>query len=182
MEIATWQATHWLTLALTTAAVGGLLIGEHYAAPIVAQRLGVQGGTESGRRLPARWNYAIGLVTDAGLLLLWAAVAQVTVDLSVWAVLLTCMALAGVPDWRVHRREEADRDRELQAAWARLAALQLAGIDPRHYSRAQALLESLCILAGAIAKDRRDMTLILSQLMPLVEMARAGQDDLRGAK
>jgi len=158
--IPTLSPGQFLGLALVTAIIAGALSLEHYAL---------------GRRCwPRRHYYAIGLLTDAGLLLAWAGIEQVQLNLGTAALLLFAGCLAGVPDYLLLQR----RDKRLMQAWremvdrngrlaARLAKLMLLG-NHRVRNQVTDLVESLGFVLGSMRKDLEDMQILVRNLEPLL--------------
>lgn len=148
------------TLAMATAIIAGALLLEHVAF---------------GKTLSKENRYAMGFLTDAGILLAWGAIRDIHLDPVAALLILATGCVAGVPVYVVLHREQA---REL-AQWnylvetnralaSELALLQVAGNGHR-YSRAHDLIESICFIHGGVAKDLTDMQLLVSQLQPLLD-------------
>lgn len=119
-----WSLETWQSLVRATALVAGALVVEHYAVILIGRLLNKRSGATEradGWGPPARFNYAVGLVTDAGGLLLWAGLLGVAMTPLVAAVLLVAMGAAGGPDFIIHLLEER-RARELQAERERAEA------------------------------------------------------------
>lgn len=153
-------ATDLWTLAGSTAIIAGALLLEYAAF---------------GKTVTKENRYAMGFLTDAGLLLAWGAIRDIHLDSVTAVFILIAGSVAGVPVYIVLLREQA---RE-QAQWdyltetsralaSELALLRIVGNGHR-YSRAHDLLESLCFLHGGVAKDLTDMQLLVSQLQPLLD-------------
>ena len=151
----------WLGLALVTAIVAGALSLEHYAV---------------GRKAwPKRRYYAIGLLTVAGPLLLWAGVERIGFNLGTGLLLLGAGCLAGLPDWILLRRREA----RLLTAWRamvernRRMASDLARARLVADYRTAELLDDMIIGVGfnlgCMKSDLEALEVLSSQLRPALE-------------
>ena len=158
--------------------------------------------TERGLNVSERWNYAIGLVTDMGIIIAWAAVRQITVTPLIAFAMLTAAALAGIPDFLIlqhedqkQQREEAARrareEAQRQAQWQRFAAenrklagqlalMQITGNGDhqydKKYTRLHDLIESAGFVIGETKQSLENMEILASQLVPLMETLLAGQE------
>lgn len=169
---------HITGLVLATAAVAAVLVAEHYLVRYIE--------ATHGWRWPPQWNYALGLVSAAGGILLAAGLIRLPMDLVTAATLLFCMCLAGVPDFLLHFSEQAaaraarrralgrlaETNRELAAE---LALLKLAG-SGRHYTRAHDLVEGIQFILGEMHRNRDDIQMLSDQLRPLLEALLVGQE------
>ena len=139
------------TLALTVLFIGAILSLEHIAF---------------GHRLCLENRYALGLITDVGLLAAWAVTLQVHVTLAIALSLLAAACLAGLPVYLIlhyeNKRQEEQwnyiiqTNRELAGE---LALLRVVG-NTKRYSRAHELIESVCFIRGGFAKDLHDLELL----------------------
>lgn len=158
----------WASLTFTVVIIAGALLLENLAF--------------GWRQWPERWYYAMGIITDAGGLLAWAALYHITITWQIALILILCASLAGVPDWFLLRHQAATRaqqDETRQRAWNQLATenRQLAGQlalfqivgNGHRYSRAHDLMESVLFLRGGIRQDLADMQLMVQQLEPLLD-------------
>ena len=148
------------SLALTVAIIAGALLLEHVAF---------------SKRLSRQDRYAMGLVTDMGLLLTWAVLRGGVILLPLTAVLILCAGcLGGLPLYIVLRREQAteaaqwdyivNANRELASE---LALLKVAG-NGKRYSRAHNLVETVAFIHGGFARDLHDLEILVNQLKPLL--------------
>lgn len=169
-------------LVLATAGVAALLVAEHYLVRYIEM-------THRWAWAP-QWNYALGLVTDAGGILLAAGLIRLSLDAGAAGVLLACMCLAGVPnfllrcgeqaaEWQVRRRALARLAETNRALAAELALLKLAG-SGRHYSRAHDLVEGIQFILGEMHRSRNDIEILSGQLRPLLEALMAGREGGEG--
>jgi len=172
------------SLALAAVCIAAFLVCEHYLV---------------GRRVPLQVNYALGLVTDMGGILFWAALRGVAVTPLLSVGMLVAACLAGAPDFLIlcleahnerqeqeHQRREAEgRQEQERAAWrqlaqdhaelaGRLALMQVSG-NAHRYSRAHDLLESVLFLRGGIRQDLADMRLVAGQLEAILAEVMPGQ-------
>lgn len=185
-----WTTADLTSLATATAAVAGVLVLEHFAVLAGARLLGHKQGND-GRTtiLPARWNYAIGLVTVAGGILAWAAWRNIRLDVWGAALLLGAMCVAGAPNFVVHaleeararrlrqaeeqaQRQELERLRDLAATWpeiaGELARWRVAG-NRRHYTAALDLLEGLQFNMTEVRQIARILELRSEQLGGVID-------------
>jgi len=170
--VPTLDLGQYLGLALVTAIIAGALSLEHYSV---------------GRRgWPKRHYYAIGLLTDAGILLAWAGIERVQLNIGTAMLLLFAGCLAGVPDWILLYR----RERRLAIAWRAMVrrnermaadlakALLLA--KPRDRERICDMVEGLGFALGCMRSDLQDMKTIVGHLEPVLERFMALVDDEEG--
>ena len=155
--------------------------------------------TERGLNVPERWNYAIGLVTDMGIILAWAAVRQITVTPLIAFAMLAAAALAGIPDFIIlqhedqkQQREEAARrareEAQRQAQWQRLATRnkalagelalsRITGNGQEHeYTRKHDLIETLSFVRGGVKQDLENMQILARELKPILDGLLAGEE------
>lgn len=158
--VPTLNVCQYIGLGMITAIIGISLSLEHYAI---------------GRRAwPRRYYYAVGLVTDAGLLLAWAGVERVTMNLGTAALMLLAGCLAGLPDWLLLQR----REKRLAIAWREMIKRneKLAGdlaramlvVKARDRARIQDMVEGLGFALGCMRQDLDDMQIIAGHLEPLL--------------
>jgi hypothetical protein len=185
---ATWPVETWLGLLVAVVLVALALVAEHYLVIVLARVLGQdRRSTERGVGLPARYNYALGLLTVASGILGWAAWAAL---LPLWAaaVLVVAMCGAGGPDFIIHWLEECRADRERRAEQAAVAAeleslrriaaeypevaaelarWRMAG-NKRHYTATLELLEGAAFNVGEVRMVAQALNLQAAHLETLL--------------
>lgn len=165
-------ATDLLTLGGIVASGMVLLVVEHYLVHYVE--------SQTGRRLPEQWAYALGLVSAMGIVVAWAAWRSITVDALTALLMLAAACCAGVPDFFLHLHEQRLAAAEQAAAFAELAARHrklaqyLALRDKlarreKHLSRGENLLLGVTMQAGELRIDIEHLAHSLDQLAELLD-------------
>ena len=150
----------WLTLGATCALIALALVIEHYVVKPF--------------HLPEQWLYALGLVTDMGGLLVWAACRSVTITWPVALVMLLAGCLAGSLDAALHFLEQAEarkRWAELETANAELVAqLRLLRSKPVniYLRRLREMVETAAFTTAALKRERELIQQVETQASDLL--------------
>jgi plasmid stabilization system protein ParE len=151
----------WPTLGATSALIALALVIEHYLVRPF--------------HLPEQWLYALGLVTDMGGLLVWAACRSVTITWPVATVMLLAGCLAGSLDAALHFLEQAEarkRWAELETANAELVAqlrlLRSKPVNSRYLRRLREMVETAAFTAAALRRERELIQQVETQASDLL--------------
>jgi len=156
----------WITLGVATILIASALVIEHL---LVGQR-----------RWPARWYYALGLVTVLGGLLAWGAIRGVRLEPVTCLALFLAGCASGVPDFLLLQVEEARRER----AWVMLEAnnAELAGqlrllltkpINSNYMRRLREMVETAAFATAAMQRERELVEVAERQAGELLSQIRA---------
>ena len=150
----------WLTLAFTTFAIAMTLIVEHFI-------------TERGLKFPPQGNYALGLLTDMGGVLIWAAIRGKTLTPDVAVAMMCAACIAGIPEFILLTREQrAERRawralvRQNQDQAARLALMKQ--LNGRGYRQFRDFREGMTFALGAAQIEMETLKVFQDQLEPLL--------------
>jgi hypothetical protein len=155
----------WMTLGLVFVGVAAALVAEHYVM--------------KPWHVPVQWRYAVGLLTDMGGILAWAAWQKVTVTWPVAALMLATACLAGAVDAAILFAEQAAERRrwnELQASNAELAArlrvLMSKPTNSRYMRRLREMVETSAFATAALGRERELILLAEAQAQDLLDQIR----------
>ena len=155
----------WMTLLVAVAAIAGALVLEHVLV--------------GHRHWPARWYYALGLMTVLAGLLAWGMARGVRLGPVTCLALFLAGCASGVPDFLLLRVEEARRER----AWATLEAsnAELAGqlrlllskpVNSNYMRRLREMVETAAFATAAMQRERELVELAERQAGELLAQIR----------
>jgi len=156
------QLADWISLALTTLGIAAALVAEHY--------------TMKTWIVPIQYRYALGLVTDMGGLLAWAAWRRITVDWTTALIILAAACLAGGVDAAILFAEQTAARRrwtDLQTANAEMAAqlrtLMSKSTNSRYMRRLREMIETTAFATAALRQERELIALAETQAQNILD-------------